>query len=95
MAAVLVKRSIAYVRLLVKISGSTTVKAQIKANQLRLVIVKLLFISPRLTNLREGFRGAYKRRGLYSCGHVTGIEKSASKQAIAVLIQIRFALISN
>ena len=55
MAPVLGKRSIAFVRLLAKISGSTAVKGQIKANQLRLVIVKLLFISPRLTHLRDGF----------------------------------------
>ena len=79
MAAVLVKRSVAFVRLLAKISGSTSVKGQIKANH--------IFVT--------GFRGAYKGRGLYLREHITGIEKSASKQAIAVLIQTRFALISN
>ena len=40
-----------------------------------------------------GFRWAYKRRGLYPGGGgiVTGI-KTVSKQAIAVLIEIRFHL---
>ena len=52
---------------------------------------KLPLISPGLIQLRiRGFRWAYKRRGLYLRGFITGIKK-LFRNEIEVLIEIRFS----
>ena len=50
----------------------------------------LSLISPRLIIFVRDFRRPYKKEGLISERPITGIKKSASKQAIAVQIHSPF-----
>jgi len=56
-----------------------------------MLYLKLPLISPGLVHLRKGLRRAYKQRDV-SERAFNGKRKSASKQAIAVLVKIHFAI---